>query len=266
MADGGCYQAEGPLLALSWLTRVTGIWLGGCLAVCTLGSCAPTFPPPFAPWWPHTTPFSLKQGTMQAFPDNLCPCATSRGMPCTKILSLAHLAHASWPPRRLVIVLLHSLWGGVITCSNHATVKLIYYKSPIFYNCANHSWKCVFLTFQAAIDVHSFFLFFNQIRFSEHERSFPGTHSNTLTQLHTFTPGSCPGQSQLDLLVTEEPIWGRCGLSALHSGTSGVAVKEGKFETRFPSNFTAMEHIFSSKFQFTAKCLLLSLPSIFPRK
>lgn len=49
MADGGCYQAEGPLLALSRLTGVTGIWLGGCLAVCTPGSCAPTFPSPLCP-------------------------------------------------------------------------------------------------------------------------------------------------------------------------------------------------------------------------
>lgn len=45
MADGGSYQAEGPLLALSRLTGVTGIWLGGCLAACTLDSRAPTFPP-----------------------------------------------------------------------------------------------------------------------------------------------------------------------------------------------------------------------------
>lgn len=106
---------RGPPLALSWLTRVTVIWLGGCLAVCILDSCASTFPPPFALHWPRTSPFSLKQGTMQAFPDNLCPCATSRGMPCTKILSLAHLAHASWPPRRVVIVLHHCLSGEIVT-------------------------------------------------------------------------------------------------------------------------------------------------------
>lgn len=37
---------RGPPLALSWLTRVTVIWLGGCLAVFTLDSCASTFPPP----------------------------------------------------------------------------------------------------------------------------------------------------------------------------------------------------------------------------
>lgn len=126
MAGGGYYLAQGPLLALSWLTRVTGIWLGGCRAVCTLDFYAPTFPPPFAPRWPHTTSFSLKQGTMQAFPDNLYPRATSRGMPRTKILALVHLAHASWPPSRLLIMLHHCLWGGVVAGINRTRVKLIY--------------------------------------------------------------------------------------------------------------------------------------------
>lgn len=120
-------RRRGPLLALSRLTGATGIWPGGCLGVCTLNSC---LPPLLALQWPHAAPFSLKQGTMQAppkplgpLPNNLCPCATSRGVPCTKIPSLAHLAHSSWPPRRLVMVFNHCLDVTVIT-SNHASVDL----------------------------------------------------------------------------------------------------------------------------------------------
>lgn len=219
MAD----QAEGPLLALSRLTRVTGIWLGGCLAAPTLGSCTPTFPSPFAPQWPHTTPFSLKQGTMQAFPDNLCPCATSRGMPCTKTLSLAHLAHVSWPPRRLVIVLLtvceaESLLVVTMQVLSWFTTNHLYF--TILRNTRENVF--FFPSRRPLVSVHSL----NQIRFAEHEWSFPGTRSDTLTQLLTFTPGSCPVQSQFDLL----PMWGSWRLSALLRGTSVVAMKDGKLE------------------------------------
>lgn len=152
MADGGCYQAEGPLLALSWLTRVTGIWLGGCLAVCTLGS-----PPPRLPHGDLTqlhSPWS--KAPCRHFLTIYVLVPQAGGMPCTKILSLAHIAHASWPPRRLLIVLRHCPRSRVITCGYRATVKLIYYKLPIYYNTAN--CECVFPSSQAAIGVHSFFL------------------------------------------------------------------------------------------------------------
>lgn len=174
---------RGPPLALSWLTRVTVIWLGGCLAVCTLDSCASTFPPPFALHWPRTSPFSLKQGTMQAFPDNLCPCATSRGMPCTKILSLDHLAHASWPPRRVVIVLHHCLSGEIVTYWLLCKCKADYLADFSEHHISHFLWNNMFYS------------------------------RSTAAQLHILPSGSCSAQSHFGLMAYEKPIgrWGAPG-------------------------------------------------------
>lgn len=55
-------------------------------------------------------------------------------------------------------------------------------------------------------------------------------HSAPHSQLHPFTLGSCPVQTQSDLFATEQPHWSSRRLSALLNGTAGaplyLAVKE----------------------------------------
>lgn len=106
---------RGPPLALSWLTRATVIWLGGCLAVCTLDSCASTFPPPLpyidlaqvhSPW---------SKAPCRHFLTIYVLVPQAGACPALKSYPLAHLAHASWPPRRVVIVLHHCLSGEIVT-------------------------------------------------------------------------------------------------------------------------------------------------------